>query len=155
MFLSTRDDESLVAGVHLLSGQVVDGGVRTLVHGDAADGGGLLIGGPVFVDGALGIGVAALHDVLHQRGDDLLECSADDYADRHIHDVAAHDEGFELFKEFFHFVFSFSPFYLRVEFGELRVELLCAEGAIIMIIGWRNQSRIRLISLPNDKFGSE
>ena len=25
----------------------------------------------------------------------------------------------------------------------------------IMIIGWRNQSRIRLISLPNDKFGSE
>ena len=26
---------------------------------------------------------------------------------------------------------------------------------IIMIIGWRNQSRIRLISLPNDKFGSE
>ena len=26
---------------------------------------------------------------------------------------------------------------------------------MIMIIGWRNQSRIRLISLPNDKFGSE
>ena len=25
----------------------------------------------------------------------------------------------------------------------------------IMIIGWRNQSRIRLISLPNDRFGSE
>ena len=25
----------------------------------------------------------------------------------------------------------------------------------IMTIGWRNQSRIRLISLPNDKFGSE
>ena len=28
-------------------------------------------------------------------------------------------------------------------------------GKVIMIIGWRNQSRIRLISLPNDKFGSE
>ncbi len=29
-------------------------------------------------------------------------------------------------------------------------------GALaIMIIGWRNQSRIRLISLPNDRFGSE
>jgi hypothetical protein len=26
---------------------------------------------------------------------------------------------------------------------------------MIMIIGWRNQSRIRLISLPNDTFGSE
>ena len=26
---------------------------------------------------------------------------------------------------------------------------------IILIIGWQNQSRIRLISLPNDKFGSE
>ena len=25
----------------------------------------------------------------------------------------------------------------------------------IMIIGWRNQSRLRLISLPNDRFGSE
>ncbi len=25
----------------------------------------------------------------------------------------------------------------------------------IMTIGWRNQSRVRLISLPNDKFGSE
>jgi len=24
-----------------------------------------------------------------------------------------------------------------------------------MIIGWRNQSKIRLIALPNDKFGSE
>jgi D-alanyl-D-alanine dipeptidase len=28
-------------------------------------------------------------------------------------------------------------------------------GERIMSIGWRNQSRIRLISLPNDTFGSE
>ena len=28
-------------------------------------------------------------------------------------------------------------------------------AAVIMIIGWRNQSKLRLISLPNDKFGSE
>jgi hypothetical protein len=26
---------------------------------------------------------------------------------------------------------------------------------VIMIIGWQDQSRIRLILLPNDKFGSE
>ena len=32
---------------------------------------------------------------------------------------------------------------------------LCAPDSAIMIIGWRNQSIIRLISLPNDKFGSE
>ena len=31
----------------------------------------------------------------------------------------------------------------------------CTLTEAIMIIGWRNQSRIRLISLPNDKFGSE
>ncbi len=28
-------------------------------------------------------------------------------------------------------------------------------GERIMTIGWRNQSEIRLISLPNDRFGSE
>ena len=33
--------------------------------------------------------------------------------------------------------------------------LRSASGFAIMIIGWRNQSKIRLISLPNDKFGSE
>ena len=35
----------------------------------------------------------------------------------------------------------------RVDTGALRNS--------IMIIGWRNQSRIRVISLPNDKFGRE
>ena len=30
-----------------------------------------------------------------------------------------------------------------------------ALGIVIMIIGWREQSTIRLFSLPNDTFGSE
>ena len=37
----------------------------------------------------------------------------------------------------------------------LQLVLFCALFTLIMIIGWRNQSRIRLISLPNDTFGSE
>ena len=34
-------------------------------------------------------------------------------------------------------------------------QLSLASNELIMIIGWRNQSKLRLISLPNDKFGSE
>ena len=45
------------------------------------------------------------------------------------------------------------------KYGRLRKHPICSIPAsiafVIMIIGWRNQSRIRLISLPNDKFGSE
>ena len=40
------------------------------------------------------------------------------------------------------------------EFNEYVRESFSTAGDI-MIIGGRNQSRIRLISLPNDKFGSE
>ena len=40
------------------------------------------------------------------------------------------------------------------EFNEYVRERFSTAGDI-MIIGWRNQSSIRLISLPNDKFGSE
>jgi hypothetical protein len=35
-------------------------------------------------------------DVVHQRGHDLAERAADDDADRHVHDVAAHGEILEL-----------------------------------------------------------
>ena len=35
-------------------------------------------------------------DVVHQRGDDLTESTADDDTNRHIHDISLHGEVFEL-----------------------------------------------------------
>ena len=40
-------------------------------------------------------------DVVHQRVDDGGEGRADDHTDCHIEHIAAHGEGFELFKELF------------------------------------------------------
>ena len=42
-----------------------------------------------------------------------------------------------------------------LRYKENRLPFTCHLKYAIMIIAWRNQSKIRLISLPNDKLGSE
>ena len=61
-------------------------------------------------------------DVAHERGRDLAERTANDNADGHIDDVAAHGKGLELFKKLLHGKYLFAENVQKMKTYRIKTE---------------------------------